>query len=66
MINPTLFSDIPTKFLPERWQERRSHRAVVAASAKEERVMKENYVIYTGEKGEENYVEGKRCRSLLH
>ncbi|EER13354.1 conserved hypothetical protein [Perkinsus marinus ATCC 50983] len=45
----------------QKWQERRNHRAVVAASAKEERVMRENYVIFTGEKGEENYVEGEEA-----
>ncbi|KAF4708303.1 hypothetical protein FOZ63_005675 [Perkinsus olseni] len=45
----------------QKWQERRNHRAVVVASAKEERVMKKNYAIYTGEEGEENYVEGEEA-----
>ncbi|KAF4674375.1 hypothetical protein FOL46_005156 [Perkinsus olseni] len=45
----------------QKWQDRRNRRAVVVASAKEERVMKKNYAIYTGEEGEENYVEGEEA-----
>ncbi|KAF4666744.1 Mitogen-activated protein kinase kinase kinase 7 [Perkinsus chesapeaki] len=45
----------------QKWGAIRSKRAVVTASAREERVMKENYAVYTGEEGEENYIEGEEA-----
>mmetsp|Transcript_3868 Transcript_3868/g.3170 ORF Transcript_3868/g.3170 Transcript_3868/m.3170 type:complete len:193 (+) Transcript_3868:54-632(+) len=45
----------------QKWNDIRSKRAVVTATAREERVMKENYAVYTGEKGEENYIEGEEA-----